>query len=640
MSGDAWPIACHESEEPRALQRSADGADLYRVCCLVTHTYSLDHCSLAVHPLAKVCDRSTFAGHPLDCIQPPWTPDKSPRSTMLTLVGLKWVAVGLLGSVAAMASDSAGFSTKADYSQPIVIAGGGPAGLSTALMLAKRGFRDITVLEAMSAKNYLKDTDRSYRMGLHPRSQWVLESLGAADAVKADASLDIGKNATIVRPEGVTVRRIFRDPTDKRGASKGDGKSRKRTYNDYWLVTRQTLVRGLFRTVRRKYPRCIRVIFDAKVDSVRITERQSRPVEVTFTKPSRVPFWRSPVMTIRQLNASLVLGTDGYRSKVLDAMKELNPDFKEVVLSQCPRLPAKESRRRYKVLSFPGNVTFCFSPRSQGNSSAPPQRYQLHHDTLGLFYSAKDNVRMSLFQAPRKTSLRPGVIAVDKSHKLLSLKTCDAVLEYFGEVFPHLRPIRVFISREEADRFAKSRPGTLSLPRYVWPLHYGDRLVLLGDSAHSVPPNMGLGVNAALDDCRALKEALDKAGDDLAMALPLYSELQGKEAQSLALLEYRHSLTPASAMFRQLTPLQRLDWHVEKRLRSMLRKLLPWLFSTEFETIPLRTAYGGSLTKVLREADALANTARAAKLALVATIVLAGVREAIRRGLVEVVWST
>jgi kynurenine 3-monooxygenase len=51
--------------------------------------------------------------------------------------------------------------------------------------------------------------------------------------------------------------------------------------------------------------------------------------------------------------------------------------------------------------------------------------------------------------------------------------------------------------------------GTLYLQRW----HHGGRAVLLGDAAHAIVPFHGQGMNCAFEDCVALAEALDDAGD-------------------------------------------------------------------------------------------------------------------------------
>lgn len=68
------------------------------------------------------------------------------------------------------------------------IVGGGPTGLATALMLARRGYRDITVLERLSeppppASAKWGNPERSYNLGIGRRGQRALKELGAADRV-------------------------------------------------------------------------------------------------------------------------------------------------------------------------------------------------------------------------------------------------------------------------------------------------------------------------------------------------------------------------------------------------------------------------------------------------------------------------
>ncbi|PNG99356.1 Kynurenine 3-monooxygenase, partial [Tetrabaena socialis] len=59
-------------------------------------------------------------------------------------------------------------------------------------------------------------------------------------------------------------------------------------------------------------------------------------------------------------------------------------------------------------------------------------------------------------------------------------------------------------------------------------------VALLGDAVHCFPPDLGQGVNSALLDVVALMQALDEAGGDLRVALPLFEQRRAPEARALA----------------------------------------------------------------------------------------------------------
>ncbi|MFO0994120.1 MAG: NAD(P)/FAD-dependent oxidoreductase [Hyphomicrobiales bacterium] len=71
-------------------------------------------------------------------------------------------------------------------------------------------------------------------------------------------------------------------------------------------------------------------------------------------------------------------------------------------------------------------------------------------------------------------------------------------------------------------------PGQLTLASYghhTLPLPFGERIVFIGDSAHSTSPQLGQGANMALLDVAALAQALEN-DDDLATALSAYGRLR------------------------------------------------------------------------------------------------------------------
>ncbi|CAM9148985.1 unnamed protein product, partial [Ectocarpus sp. 12 AP-2014] len=68
------------------------------------------------------------------------------------------------------------------------IIGGGPTGLAVALMLARRGYRDISVMERLNqppppSSPKWDNAERSYNLGIGGRGQVALAKLGAVDRV-------------------------------------------------------------------------------------------------------------------------------------------------------------------------------------------------------------------------------------------------------------------------------------------------------------------------------------------------------------------------------------------------------------------------------------------------------------------------
>ena len=66
------------------------------------------------------------------------------------------------------------------------------------------------------------------------------------------------------------------------------------------------------------------------------------------------------------------------------------------------------------------------------------------------------------------------------------------------------------------------------------PWHHGDRVVLVGDSAHAIVPFYGQGINAGFEDCRIFNELLDAHDDDWARVLPAYTEARRENGDAIA----------------------------------------------------------------------------------------------------------
>lgn len=97
-------------------------------------------------------------------------------------------AVAVPGSTSSTDTDTGTDTEKDPRPSSTAIVGGGPTGLAVALMLARRGYRDITVLERLAeppppASGQWGNPERSYNLGIGGRGQVALAKLGAADKV-------------------------------------------------------------------------------------------------------------------------------------------------------------------------------------------------------------------------------------------------------------------------------------------------------------------------------------------------------------------------------------------------------------------------------------------------------------------------
>ena len=156
-------------------------------------------------------------------------------------------------------------------------------------------------------------------------------------------------------------------------------------------------------------------------------------------------------------------------------------------------------------------------------SSGPDYRKKLGYGAIwaSLPWPGEPFDSNALEQRYERASIMSGVLPIGKRHEsdspqtafFWSLKTSDypawrtAGLETWKasvlRLWPETRGLMANIVDADQMAMASYDHHTLSLP-------YGDRLVFIGDSAHSTSPQLGQGANMALLDVMALTEALEK----------------------------------------------------------------------------------------------------------------------------------
>lgn len=168
-------------------------------------------------------------------------------------------------------------------------------------------------------------------------------------------------------------------------------------------------------------------------------------------------------------------------------------------------------------------------------SSGPDYRKKLEYGAIwaSLPWPGGPFDSHALEQRYERASIMSGVLPIGKRHErdspqtafFWSLKTSDypewktGGLETWKasvlRLWPETHGLMANIVDADQMAMASYDHHTLSLP-------YGDRLVFIGDSAHSTSPQLGQGANMALLDVMALTEALEKHRE-LPRALETYA---------------------------------------------------------------------------------------------------------------------
>ncbi|KAI0079955.1 FAD/NAD-P-binding domain-containing protein [Panus rudis PR-1116 ss-1] len=147
------------------------------------------------------------------------------------------------------------------------------------------------------------------------------------------------------------------------------------------------------------------------------------------------------------------------------------------------------------------------------------------------------------------------------------LDSPDAIIDWFKTNFPDALPL---IGEQALLRDFERNPRSPLISIKAMPYHYKDRVILLGDAAHSMVPFYGQGLNCGLEDVRVLDQLLrshqvdpnfrpseDALDERLAKALQEYTETRHEDLVTICDLamdnytEMRHSVTTPAYILRK-----------------------------------------------------------------------------------------
>lgn len=105
----------------------------------------------------------------------------------------------------------------------------------------------------------------------------------------------------------------------------------------------------------------------------------------------------------------------------------------------------------------------------------------------------------------------------------------SSLLEFFHREFPDAVPMMPTLVED----FFHNPTGNLGTVK-CWPWSVGDKVLLLGDSAHAVVPFYGQGMNCAFEDVRVLDQLIEKHGADWETVYNEYGRLRKPNTDAIA----------------------------------------------------------------------------------------------------------
>lgn len=425
-------------------------------------------------------------------------------------------------------------STTSSKSDPVVVIGAGPAGLSSAIMLARRGYSDVRVFEKMSPPprpdddsvwgNFKTTSDRLYMIGINGRGQRFLNHIDCLNEMGKYTKSVLGRKDWSPGQNVDTPREtIF---TAKKYTT--------------LCIQRDRLTASLLEQVQSKYANSIKVEFNMQLQNVEWKSDEN--CALTFQQVG------SADTSSAKIESKFVIGADGVGSKLRE---EMASTYKN-------RLGLGLGRDKVSVKHYDDNNVRVY--RTIPMYIPPEKKWR-----GDLNYSArtKDDINCDALPTPEGPLIgvvlyRPG------DDRLKSLKSGADARAFFERYLPMFSS---FVKDDDLERFAQKRDSRLPSFSYAGPsLHRGKSTVILGDAIHTVKPYFGQGANSAFEDVSVLNDCLDETHDVIEKAVPLFTRKRAKDAE--ALVKLSRSLDGGFLTF--VLPLI---------VDSILNRALPWLFS-------------------------------------------------------------
>jgi len=428
--------------------------------------------------------------------------------------------------------------------QQVLICGGGPSGLAAALLFADLGWNDVVLVERRAGPADF-ELNKAFNYQIDPRGQQLLIKIGVAAMLEHYGVANDDFKLGVAGPDGVLKKVAPPIINPLRGRC-------------YW-IRRANFQQMLFDAITARGGSRIRLLYGHKFSG--FVDHADGRTGATVSGPDGQTIALTP---------DLVLGCDGLSSQVRAALAS-HPDVPDDHFRMIEH-PSKSAGLAYKVLSLPPGLTI----RSEAGVTALDD-----HRMCYLLSSAPKprNAALTLAAFPISNNQEPrsANIIREPDHKIWKLKTVDTLFEFLINALPQLE-IRSLITVEQAEAFLSIEPGRFPIPQYASHVHTSlgssaVQVLLVGDAGHAFPPDLGLGVNSALEDLLCLARHLENTPGKLQTACSNFEK--ERLPQNAALVRLVQTVFPEQYGH---MPWRLKLWIFGFVVRKLLNRIAPFAF--------------------------------------------------------------